>query len=151
MPIDRAALNTELTTDPESLGYAQWIPVASPGANANIAELINATTGAGASTLSNDPVTGSTFLAALDPVELSSLTSQQMAVVQLYTTADTVAIGEPNVQSWIMSTWPAETSPRTNAALMALFNRPCSRAEVLFGRGAQVGTSDIYTALNQLS
>lgn len=56
-----AALKTELTTDPQKLGYAQWI---AKGADADLALMLNALTGAGASSVSPTSVSKDTFLRA---------------------------------------------------------------------------------------
>lgn len=145
MVLNAENLNAELTVDPLSLGYA---PLVAAGEDAQIAAILNATEGSGVGTVPHEPIAPNDFIALLDPDELDSLTALELAQIQVYEAAGSINFGAPNVQAWLNKVFDNGSCPNTHAALNAKFNRVASRAEVLFGAGVVVSSSQVAEARN---
>lgn len=149
--VTAAALKTEIETDPKGLGYGTWVSptgaLLKDGWPDGIAALLNQTTGPGIGQLPNNPILSATFLAAVDPNELGLLTTLQLDQLSAYLSAGTIPIGSANVQAWINKLFPAATAPNTSGALVPQFNRVATRAEMLFGSGVVIQSTDVSTAI----
>lgn len=138
MGIDYKILQNELNTDPNGIGYAPLL--AATNFNGVMA-LLN-TRNAKLPLVVHEPIAANDFMAAIKASELVTLTTSQLAQVQLYVTANNVDIGDPDVQGWINLVWPSTTAPNTNAALTALASRQQSPVEFLFGIGTTISNVD---------
>jgi hypothetical protein len=143
MVLNDANLHAELTVDPKSIGFA---PLLVSGDDTEIANLLNATTGPGIGIVPHEPIAPNDFIALLDPNELDSLTALQLAQIQVYEAAGEINFGSPNVQQWLNKVFDNASFPVTHSNLDALFNRTASRAEVLFGAGVVINSSQVATA-----
>jgi hypothetical protein len=131
--MDLVALKTELTTDPQSIGYA--------AANADheaLAKLLNRPQ----RTIDAESLSSGVLVSCLDKTEFAALSAADKQYLNLFVTAGDVPISA-NVRQALRALFPAEseTRKRINAAT----RRKGSRAEELgFGR---VTESDVADAL----
>jgi hypothetical protein len=139
----QAQLQTELSTDPKSLGYATKIAASDWQ---GCADLINALTGAGAATINVKTVDTLTLQEAVVGSEAAALTPAQSALwaALLLTAEGNVPVGNSNIQSQALAVWASTTTTRAN--LIALLTRVGSRAEVLWGQGTTVSENDVINA-----
>lgn len=144
MTIDYAALKSEILTDPVNVGYA---PFVTSGQDQAIADLLNAKTGNGVGQVPREPISAADFIAAINATEMATLTALQLTQVQIIAGASTVNIGDSDVQAWVSQTFGQVTAPNTRTTLTALATRIASRAEVLFGAGTRISSSDVSFAL----
>lgn len=142
-----AALATELASDPASLGYAAHVAA---GRDGDIEALINATTGPGVGTITLASVTRNQFIKGLMPAVLT-LAGKDAATkdkwdraLSAVTAADPITIDASNL--YFLGLVAADGLLTSNQA-EAIYKRAGSRAEVLFGAGTHVDTSDIAKAL----
>lgn len=147
-----AQLKTELTTDPDGLGYAQWLTIGDAGGYQNITTLINALTGAGAANIEMTTMTAAQISAIMLPLfgAATSLTALQYAYYTLMFSIVVSQQGPIAVSS--LSAFGAQMV--TNGILTPtqatnLGQRVGSRAEVLWGAGTTIGISDIQLALGR--
>lgn len=137
-------LNTELQTDPLTLGYA---PLIAAGDHSGLAAILNDVAGAGAASIDREFVDAATFQSQVDPTEYLALTVAQQNLWNAILTASTstqVPLKNSTLRSQVLAVWAAGTT-RTNLA--ALQTRTGSRAEVLWGDGAVVTHTMIAEAL----
>jgi hypothetical protein len=147
-----AALNTELTTDPKSLGYATWIPVQSIGGNNNICNLLNQLTGNGAATINMTTMTAAQIAAIMLPL-FGSATTLTAIKYAYYTLIFSMIMAQqgPIVVSGLanFSLQMISDGIMTGAQASALGQRIGSRAETLWGQGTTVSEQDVETALGE--
>lgn len=143
-----AALKSELTTDPLSLGYAA--PRAA-GAMQTIADILNATTGPGAATVTYASLSRDAFVSGLRP-GLFALPTLSAAIQAKYSlliqsvigTVDAVVIDATTLA--FLADAVAD-GVMTQAQVTAFTTRTGSRAEVLLGTGTAVQWQDVVQAL----
>ncbi len=159
MAIDYAALKTELTTDPEALGY--------PGQNEDQrAALINAV-GSATVAVERASVTSQEILAEVRQAEWHAIGEDQAGEYagegasrqRLFSVLMTVGgqgvegldWSDDSVRNLIRSCFPATIASNTRTAIIALETIPdtvATRAEELFGHGVSVSPADIAIADN---
>jgi hypothetical protein len=145
-----AALYTELTTDPKSLGYSALLAQQNVAGNNTVCGLINALTGAGAAT-----------------IELQTMTSQQVAAIMLPFFAAATALTDYPYYTLMFSIIMAQQGAipvgnmsalgakivtdgiMTSTQAQALGQRTGSRAEVLWGQGTVVAEQDIEQVMGE--
>lgn len=135
---DYTALSTEITTDPEGLGYSgKTYP--------EIADLLN-TVGLSSEQIGAGAVDGQELSKAVVISEYLSLTDAARAGWTAILTAGNGQIdaGDSNVVAQIAAIWGVGTTTRAN--LLALATRSASRAEVLFGSGVIISKFDVAEA-----
>jgi hypothetical protein len=142
VPIDYAALASEINTDPAALGYAA--PKAA-GNDQGVANLLNAV-GAGAGfQVNREPISTAFFLSNVAAAEYLALTAVKLAQLQCIVAAQTVDINDASTQAMLIGVFGNPSATRTN--IIAILKRQGSRAEVLFGRGTVITVNDISKAL----
>ena len=145
-----AQLNTELTTDPLKLGYAANIGV-SDIANA---ALLNATTGAGAATVTLPSITHDDLAQLIAPVVFAlsgasaALQAQWTPVLQLVGGIQNFQVNAANMGmlNQLSTDFPTQL---TASAITAATTRMGSRAEILFGIGTTIAWQDVAQALGR--
>ncbi len=136
MAVDLAALATEISVDPQVLGFA--------GKNdGQIAALLNAIGGSG-ETLEPENITNIIAQKAVDGAEFLALTTAQQNLWLAILTIGTIPVKDAVIRAQVTSVWAAGTT-RTN--LVALQTRSASRSEILFGEGVSVTTGNVAIAL----
>lgn len=131
--MDLTALKTEITSDPEAIGYA-----AENGDHVGIARLLNRPQ----RTIDAEMINGGVLVSCVDKTEFATLTAADKAYLNLFVTAGDVPV-TANVRQALRALFPAqsETRGRINAAT----RRSGSRAgELGLGR---VTESDVADAL----
>jgi len=137
---DYVILNTEITTDPESLGYAGKT-------DPEVADLLN-TIGlvAPAEKVDVGVLNGQELSMAVEITEYVALNAASRDGWNTILSAGDgqVDVDDQRVVDQIAAIWGAGTTTRAN--LLALKTRPCSRAETLFGRGVSIHHLDVAQA-----
>jgi hypothetical protein len=111
---------------------------------------------------STEPMPRTTFatrdlVSAIVASEFQAIMTQSEATLgyvrawylDLLATALTVDLSNGNVQGALNLIFPQATCPTTYANLRALYTRPGSRAETLFGAGVSVSGADVGAALGK--
>lgn len=133
--MDLAALKTEITSDPASIGYA-----AVNGDHDAIAKLLNQPQ----RTIDAETINGGVLVSCLDKVEFAALSAADKAYLNLFVTAGDVPV-TANVRRALRALFPAGSETRNR--INAVTRRAGSRAEELgFGR---VTESDVADALRE--
>lgn len=148
-PTHVASLKTELTTDPEGIGYLS--AGTNPPDPAAIVDLLNADDPA-AGTVNDNLVDSAAIRAAIPHAELAAIIADAVAfsTLQFYL-ADSEAKNTSEVRAFFQSLGPSGSSyltAPTLSALNLLTQRTGSRLEVLFGLGSRVSRHQAMTALN---
>lgn len=138
MAIDYVALNTELTTDPFSLGYA------AAARYVDAAEIAN-TPRVGGPTTDQRFVSGQEVWLQAVLSEFAALPASGQRAFAALSSYDSIDLKEPRVRSQLTALWADGTVTRTR--LQALQSRPQTRAEELFGDDSIVSGSDVRKAL----
>ncbi len=149
--MDYVALHTELTTDPLAVGYAAQLGKS----DIAVAALLNATTGAGAATISLTSLTHDAFAMLIAPVVMSmsiasaALQAKWTPMLQLIGGISSVDLTPANLGliNALSTDFPAQL-PAT--AITAVTTRMGSRAEVLFGLGTVVQWQDVAKAMGRM-
>jgi hypothetical protein len=143
MPIDPQSLASELTADPDGLGYAA--PLAA-GNLVAVKSLFDATTGPGAAAIATPTVPRDAFLLALTPAYMA-LAAKDAAtqgkwdrILAVLRAADAVTVN-PSLLGLAVSDGIL-TQPQADAA----WHRTGSRAEALWGAGASPSIRDLEIA-----
>lgn len=142
VPYTITALHNEIHNDPAHLGYS----TIGFGAIGGLQAAINSLTGAGSAPVPADPISGAKLLSIINANEIDTLTIGQKQDLQLYTSAQSVNIGDPSFQDWILGVFTNGAAPISHAALSAAASRTGSRAEVLWGTGTNVSTQVLEDA-----
>lgn len=144
--MDIAALNTELTTDPSSIGYASLITAQNW---VEIAALLNDAAGAGAATIAMPTMENQSFVIAFLPYLATALGSSKGAFYailwQTILSLPVIDFSTASV-SGLMAQAVADGILTTDQAT-ALNQRMGARAEVLFGVGTTVSWQDVSRAV----
>jgi len=142
VPVNLSTLRTELLTDPRGLGYSAGISI---GDHNRISDLLN--TSAASHSVSTGTVYSLGMQQSVVPAEYAILSAAQRdlwgAIVA--TAIDGIAISNTLIRSQVAFIWALGTVTRTN--LLALDTRIGSRAEVLFGEGTVVFSTEVGKAL----
>lgn len=139
-----ALLKTEVTTDPAVLGLtAPW----NDGALGTVAALLNAQTITGTKQ-DRRGIPAQEIIQAIVLSEYVALTAVQRDYLSLL-----LSSGEPitilgQVKANLNAIFTVGAAPTTRAAILALIDRPSSRAEVLWGYGTRVTLEDLAAARN---
>lgn len=140
MPINYAALKTELQTDPSALGYAALLAA---GNHAGVAAALNLPR-AGI-TISRDLIPSHEIFEAIVTSEYTALVAAEKTRLQVILGMGQVNVKGANTRAQLAAMFGAGTATRT--AILAMIDRQGSRAEQLFGAGTQVSAADIAQAL----
>lgn len=142
MPVILSALRTELLTDPRSLGYSTAV---TQGDHNTLVDLINRS--AASHSVSMGTVTSINLQQVVVASEYAVLSGGQRDLWNAVLTAATggVPISNAAIRAQVAVVWSAGTTTRAN--LLALDTRTGTRAEVLFGEGMRVTSTDIQKAL----
>lgn len=142
MPIDYAALASEINVDPAALGYAA--PKAAHD-GVTIAAIMDAV-GVGASfQVFRGVIPSYEIINSTVPAEWAALSAAEKQRYQTITGAGQVDTTNQNIRDAFLAMFAAGTATRT--ALIAMAKRQGSRAEVLFGVGVSVSHIDVKQAL----
>ena len=140
MAIDKAALKSELLTDPTGLGYAAQIAL---GSYQGCADLLNQPRGS--ITVLRPDVRGTDVFGSIVIGEYDALTASRRDFVNLLIAMSAVDATNATIRANVLAIFGAGTTTRANFA--ALAQRIGSRAEQLFGTGIQVTHADVGYAL----
>jgi hypothetical protein len=146
--MDYQALKRELETDPKGVGYATPLAL---GNDTALADLLNAVTGTGSSTIKDASLARSDFLLAIAPAYLTLPNLSQVVqskwdrILAVISAADRIDIANPSVQALLAQA--VSDGVLSQEHVDALGQRAGSRAEVLFGAGTVVGIQDVGFAL----
>lgn len=135
MPLSDAqlqALKTEVTTDPETLGYT--------GDDVADADLLN---GGVTRQVQRETVSSREVVEAIIPGDWTGIADATRQHLLLALGLDQINVKAPNIRSLFQT---AFQSTNTLTALQALQNRDGTRAEELFGVGVSVTPSEIANA-----
>lgn len=150
-PVQRAALTAELTNDPRAYGYA---PDVAAGSIAFLVTKLNLPRPVGSV---GHPVTGITVrrgirtgIDVMNCIELTAFEAltvgRQQYIIALVTPVEGVDLSDDTIRANLLACFPA--SP-TRTALIAAADRIGSRAEELFGTGADITSTDVAHALGR--
>lgn len=128
-----AALRTEIDTDPKTLGFA-GLRTQSNAPEALAARLNEL--GASGETLFRSYLPMEDALAAIVAAEFTTLTAAQKTACDQFLRGNRIRTGDANMRSTLGGLFGVGTTSRTN--LLALAQRPCSRAEALWGEGTLI-------------
>lgn len=157
MPIDYAALRTEILTDPNAYGYAEHRTSGNDQAIADLLNLKRATIQIPRADISPREIWEQLDMADMPALANNPSSGQQsqerrdLAWLQGLTGLAQISLVNPNGTDTLVRTmfgrlFPAGTGTRTR--LLALSTRQGSRAEQLFGAGTFVGNLDVAQARN---
>jgi len=145
MAMTKAALYTELTTDPQSLGYASLVASNSDKA---LADLLNDKTKGG--NIDRVRITSSELQSCVIATEGIALSVAQATLWShlLIAAADGgVLMSDSQIRNQIQQVFTASGAGTTRAKINNAQQRAGSRAEVLWGEGASVSHGDVSNAL----
>jgi hypothetical protein len=146
MAISKTALNTELQTDPDTLGYASYVASNNDQALANLLNDISIGISKGYS-LTKKTITAAELQSCVIISEWQSRTDEQksawtnLLIASAYTGVPTT---NANIISQAQSIWNNTTTLNNLANAIV---RSCSRAETLGGEGTIVSAADVSNAL----
>lgn len=140
MAINYAALQTELTTDPNGYGYA---PMITSGNDSGLADAVNLVRGS--ISIDRGVVDSYEIIDATEAADWAALTAGEKQRYQTITGAGRVNLQNTRVRSSFQAMFGPATATRAN--LIAILTRTGSRVEQLFGAGASVHFLDIARAL----
>lgn len=147
MALSKAALNTELTTDPASMGYAAHVAANDDAALSAI--LCDQAAGAAKGyTLNKATITAAELQSCVVVSEWVTRTADQKTGWQniLIASSDTgVPTSNANIISQVVAIWPNGTT--TLANISAARARSCSRAEQIGGEGYAPSAGEVSIAL----
>lgn len=138
MAINYAALKQELQNDPQALGYAL---ILATGNHVAIAALMNDPTKGG--TLNLPSADCDQVRAQIVASEYATMSANDKAFLNFLLAGRDLYLSN-NVKSWV-NALPNFTLSKSGAG--ALFSRPQSRAEALFGQNTIIQYGDIAIAL----
>ena len=139
----KAALKTELQTDPQTLGYAALVAANNDVA---LAALLNDKTKGGS--IPRTLGTASDLQSCVDSAEYAALTGPKQGLwtaMLIAAIGNGVPLANAGFQAQAVYIWPA--AGPTLTALTALLTRAGSRAEALWGDGTSVSFSQVSDAL----
>ena len=125
-----AALHTELTTDPVSMGY---LPLVQKANDQAVADLINSLTSPGVASIFRNDVKPPEVLNAIVAADFAAMTQLAVSQLQLFLSQPFLDATLSNTRTIFLNIFTGMSATRT--ALSAVFQRNGSRAEVLWGAG----------------
>src|SRR5215218_9463864 len=130
---EKVALKAELTTDPNTYGYAAAI------AAGNISSLVELLSRARGKTVSRGIRQGVEIMAAIDVAEFAALTQGQRDwVLALVTATGGINVGDASIRAAFLSLFNAQSKSRPK--LVAVADKTTgSRLEELFGIDSTIG------------
>ncbi len=146
--MDYAALRTEITTDPQHMGFASLVTA---GNDSGIASALNLATGPGAGTLTAPSMLRDDFSLAILPLTLvlagkdAATQAKWDRILAFVRSSNAVSVTSPTVQQ--LFGLAQQDGLMTQQQAAAIGQRACSRAETLFGAGVVVGQADVSFAL----
>lgn len=149
MTINYTTLKTEINTDPLNVGYAAYVTM---GSDYNIAMLLNAGAGSGASTLTLQTMPKDAFQLAVVPavIALASASSALQAkwdrILGMVEASTVIDFTNSTVQALLAEL--VTDNLMTQNQVTAINQRTGSRAEVLFGATTIIDHLDVAKALN---
>lgn len=138
--IDVVALQVELTTDPEALGYA---PHVSAGDHSALVALLNAERGT-AQPIWRGAVPSDSIRTRVTQADYTTLSSAAKNYLAFVLGGDTVDFSVPELRADLSAMFPSGTS---RAAIISVIQAQPTRGEELFGHGARVSLTDVAAAL----
>lgn len=144
VPYTAANLKTEIQSGPLA---ATLGPLVTATNYVQVAIDLNDVNGPANGPVYHADITGAQLLAAVNPTELASLSSNDQQTFKFYTDSADVVISDANLQTWLGSTFTQLSQPLSHAALAALQTRTGSRAEVAFGAGTVPTANDVQFAM----
>ena len=139
------SLHTELTTDPDSIGYAPYV---ASGDDGTLASMLNAPrTG---QTCQSGPLTPQQVLGAITITDLAS--GQDTALLAWTTLINTMPVGLDLNNSKVAAVFNrffAAGTASYNALLALRTVNGCSRAQALFGVSCVIAASDVAAAMGR--
>ena len=150
---EKAAVATEIKTDPKSLGYSAFvnssgIPVVDDWQQ-GIYDLINDTVVAGDRV--DGDVVDSSYLRQemIAGTEVNSIGPNVWIALEGYINGGPVNIASDNVQTALLGMFNAEAFPVTRANILAAKLRDARRIEKVIGKGRSVSLEDIAQSLGR--
>lgn len=146
MAITKAALKTELQTDPATLGYAPYVAANDDEALAALLNDLALGTSKGY-TLTKRNITAPELQACVVVSEWTSRTADQKTAWQNLLIASSytgVPTTNANIIAQAQAIWNATTTLDNLAAAIV---RPCTRAEFLGGESTSISAADVSNAL----
>jgi hypothetical protein len=144
MAINYTDLRTELLTDPQSLGYAQYV---SSGNDVALADLLNEKRAGVAYKIDRETVKAYEIFESVDKDELFALSNANNTKFQLILGMQDINLKGANTRASLGAIFGTGNAPLSRTAIISLQKRNGSRAEVLFGDGTSITISDISFAL----
>lgn len=144
-----STLKIELATDPKGLGYA---PLVAVGNDQAVADLLNAKTGPGAEAISLAVIPKGDFLLGIAPAAMVLATKDDATqrrwdrLIALASASDQIRVGSPTIQGLLAQA--VGEGLLAQGQVDGFTKRVGSRAEVLFGPGAMLTTTQIGEARN---
>lgn len=136
------ALKTELNTDPKTLGIAAKLSV---GDDQGIADLLNAIHASGGDfQVNREPVAPSVIVTKIAPEDFQAMTTSQQGQLALLFVISALNLSDTNTFTNLTGCFPNDGDTIRNLTLLQ--KRQGSRAEVLFGNGVVVTSSDVAHA-----
>jgi hypothetical protein len=151
MAINYTTLRTDIQSGPLA---ASCTPLVAAGNDQGVADLFNATTGAGAGPVNIGTVLGSDFLTNFAPALFSlpglstTIQTKWDRILRFLGSLTTVRVGATNVQT-LLSTAVTDAVLTQNQVNNINAKATGSRAEVLFGDGTFLSLNDIAKALGR--
>ncbi len=140
--VNYAALKTELTTDPKGLGLV--------GMTAAVAAAKLNQVGASAETLPNRVLESFEFTRCIKMSEFDTVftgwTAGQKEWYARLLASGKIDVGNTSIRTDLGTLFPNATAPISRAAVLAIADRSCSRAEKLWGSGVTVAYYDVERA-----
>lgn len=140
MPVDYAALKDEIQTDPLTLGYAPNVTAGNHVAIADALNLVRDTI-----FVKQGIIPTHQLFEAITTADFTALTNAGERRLAMILTMVQVNTAGDNTRAHLLQLFPGATP--THANLIALFDRKGSRAEQLFGAGANITPADVALAL----
>lgn len=136
-------IRDEIDNDPETLGYSTLLTQTN-GPEAVAAKLNEV--GASGETLFKMYVSIEEVLAAIVLTEFNALTAAGKQACDMFIRGTRLKSGDSNLRTTIGTLFGAGTTSRTNLTNIA--SRACSRAEALWGEGAQITDLQVAEAMD---
>lgn len=134
-----ASLASEITTDPQAIGYAGKTDQA-------VADLLNRTSGTGTASVFRNDIKPAEIVAAIVAADFAALTAVQLAKLQLMLLPGILDATVANTRTIFLGIFSGMTN--TINALTSLASRTGSRAEVLWGTGIAITAQQVGQSRN---
>ena len=141
--LTRAALTSEITTDPAGIGYGPFLNVN----DQKVADLINQVRPS--ITVFRNDLRGSEVFGAIVLAEYALLTPANQSFINTMILTPTIDVTSSTIRSNIVAIFGAGTATRAN--LGGIAQRTGSRAEQLGGTGTVVSELDVANALGRFN